>query len=132
MGFSWTPGSSYSGPFWKQLFTKCCTSNKIEIGSIDRGLNIQEWLNNSQVGGIYQATQSFPAILRTSIQGTEPEILIDQQYLHICAFLKKSISTFRRDNIENISNSRNRQIRAMLNNSFYELLKEYTEHPPKV
>ncbi|HZF01016.1 MAG TPA: hypothetical protein VE344_03885 [Methylomirabilota bacterium] len=23
------------------------------------------------------------------------------------------------------------QIRAMLNNSFYELLKEYTEHPPK-
>src|SRR5882724_3524813 len=89
----WTPGSSYSGPFGSSYSPNAALPINSTIGSIDRGLNIPGVLNNSQVGGIYQATQSFPAILRTSIQGTEPEILIDQQYLQYLRLLEESIST---------------------------------------
>jgi RHS repeat-associated protein len=92
----WTPGSPvspYSGPIGGSYSPNVALPINAEIGAVDRGLNIPGVLNNGQVGGIFQATQTFPATFRTSIQGTEPEIFVEEQYRQYLRLLQESVST---------------------------------------
>ncbi len=53
---------------------------------INRGLDPN--VNNAQVSAVLRATQDIPAILRTSIGGTSPEIKIDLGYLDYLEVLR--------------------------------------------
>jgi RHS repeat-associated protein len=64
-GGSYCPGGA-QGPLSASLET------------INRGLTNPP--NNAQCGAVFQATQNIPAILRTSIGGTSPEIVINSYF----------------------------------------------------
>jgi len=57
-------------------------------GIQQRGLNMF-YPNNAQEAIIYRAKESIPAIQRTSIGGTAPEILIEPQYLDKLDFVRQ-------------------------------------------
>ncbi|MBK8402493.1 MAG: RHS repeat-associated core domain-containing protein [Propionivibrio sp.] len=92
----WTPGSSYSGPFGGSYSPGGALPINATTAVETRGLNIPGVLNNADRGGIYNVTQDIPATLRTSIGGTEPELLIAPQYRQYLNLIDKSISTIPR------------------------------------
>jgi hypothetical protein len=57
-----------------------------------RGLQFPGILNNAERGAVYGVTQDIPATLRTSIGGTEPELLIAPQYRQHLNLLDESVS----------------------------------------
>lgn len=88
----WTPGSSYSGPFGGSYSPGGALPINATTGIETRGLSIPGVLNNAERGGVYRLTQDIPATLRTSIGGSEPELIIAPQYRQYLNLLDQSIS----------------------------------------
>jgi len=92
----WSPGlpvSQYSGPFGGSYSPNAALPINATVGRIDRGLNIPNVSNNGQVGALYRATQNIPATFRTSIDGTEPEFFVEEQYRQYLQRIQESVST---------------------------------------
>jgi RHS repeat-associated protein len=89
----WTPGSQYSGPFGGSYSPNGALPINASTAIEGRGLNIPGVLNNAQRGGVYSVTRDIPATLRSSIKGTDPEIVIDPEYRKYLDLLDESLSS---------------------------------------
>jgi RHS repeat-associated protein len=89
----WTPASKYSGPFGGSYAPGSALPINAATASTTRGLNIPGVLNNAQKGGVYTVTQPLSATLRTSIGGTEPELLVSPQSRAHLQLNQQSVST---------------------------------------
>jgi RHS repeat-associated protein len=88
----WTPGSRYSGPFGGSYVPGGAIPIGTETAISGRGLRIEGVINNAERGGVFEATQNIPAILKTSTNGTDPELLIAQRYRQYLKLVDGSIS----------------------------------------
>jgi hypothetical protein len=89
----WTPGSKFSGPFGGSYSPNGALPINAATAVETRGLNIPGVLNNAERGGVFAPTRNIPATLRTSIGGTESELLIAPQYRQYLNLIDESVST---------------------------------------
>ena len=88
----WMPGSTFSGPFGGSYSPNGALPITSTTAVESRGLNIPSVLNNAERGGVFNLNRNIPASLRTSIGGTEPELLIAPKYRQYLNLLDESIS----------------------------------------
>jgi RHS repeat-associated protein len=88
----WTEGSAFSGPIGGSYSPKGALPINAATGIETRGLNIPGVLNNAERGGVFDVVRDTPAMLRTSIRGTEPELLIAPQYRQNLILQESSVS----------------------------------------
>jgi RHS repeat-associated protein len=86
----WEEGSSLSGPFGGSYAPGGALPINADTAIIDRGL--VGFPNNAQMGAVYEVTGDIPAILRTSIGGTEPELVIAPEFRDALQILTDTIS----------------------------------------
>jgi len=89
----WTEGSIYSGPRGGSYSPDGALPIDASTAIESRGLDMPNVFNNAERGGIYEVTSDIPAIFRTSIGGTEPELFIQPQYRQFLNLIDESIST---------------------------------------
>ena len=73
------PGANVSGPIGRSFSPGSGIPTTASEGIKQRGLNVF-YPNNAQEAIIYRAKEAIPAVQRTSIGGTAPEILIEPQH----------------------------------------------------
>ncbi len=79
----WQLGRPYSQPMGGSFSPGSSLPSSASQAIISRGLNYSPSIvNNAELGVVYRANQNIPATFRTSLGGTDPEIMIMEQYRH--------------------------------------------------
>ena len=85
----WTKGSKYSGPFGTSYSPGSWLPTSARVATIDRGLSP---LNNAQRGALFEVMHDIPAIMRTSIGGVTPELVIAGRFSYMLRPMSGSVS----------------------------------------
>ena len=86
-----------SGPFGSSFSPGSALPINAEVGVTTRGLNIPGVINNAEVGGLFTVTADTPALLRTSISGTAPELVIPKSLVRSnVELIQESVSSIPR------------------------------------
>ena len=89
----WTPGSTYSGPYGGSYTPGAALPADANTAVVTRGLDLPGVMNNAQRGGIYRVTHEIPAVFRTSIGGTAPEIYVAPEHRKFLELIEESITS---------------------------------------
>jgi RHS repeat-associated protein len=89
----WTPGSDYSGPYGGSYTPGATLPPDAPTAVTTRGLDLPGVMNNAGKAGIYRVTKDIPAVFRTSIGGTAPEIYVAPEHRRFLELIEESITS---------------------------------------